>query len=238
MKKKLIIVSNDGERKYATYLQQLVSALDDEDGKQVGVKDGSVDATIWDEKRFNDNEYAISSSNKILFVGWNDTANMNTTNMSDSFSACGMHYGRLGNRAYMRVEADSLNADNLDEFKQLCEKYGKTFEDELNLRYSPGKDEELGNKFEDHARAAAEAAAIPLLGPLGCAAAYAAESDKPTSRTAGRYPWLQKFYLWQGKRNCCLTCPLPPVDSFQTHRQNEVCKLVPAHGENDQRSDR
>ncbi len=152
MKKKLIIVSNDGERKYATYLQQLVSALDDEDGKQVGVKDGSVDATIWDEKRFNDNEYAISSSNKILFVGWNDTANMNTTNMSDSFSACGMHYGRLGNRAYMRVEADSLNADNLDEFKQLCEKYGKTFEDELNLRYSPGKDEELGNKFEDHAR--------------------------------------------------------------------------------------
>lgn len=91
MKKKLIIVSNDGERKYATYLQQLVSALDDEDGKQVGVKDGSVDATIWDEKRFNDNEYAISSSNKILFVGWNDTANMNTTNMSDSFSACGMH---------------------------------------------------------------------------------------------------------------------------------------------------
>lgn len=28
MKKKLIIVSNDGERKYATYLQQLVSALD------------------------------------------------------------------------------------------------------------------------------------------------------------------------------------------------------------------
>lgn len=162
MKKKLIIVSNDGERKYATYLQQLVSSLDDEDGGQIGVKDGSVDAVIWDEKRFNDNEYGISSSNKILFVGWNDTANMNTTNMSDSFSACGMHYGRLGNRAYMRVEADSLNADNLDEFKRLCEKYGKTFDDEL------------GSKPEDHARAAAEAAAIPLLGPLGCAAAYAA----------------------------------------------------------------
>lgn len=181
MKKRLIIVCNEEVRKYATYLQQLVSALDDEDGEQVGVKDGSVEAVIWDEKRFNDNEYGISSSNKILFVGWNDTANMNTTNMSDSFSACGMHYGRLGNRAYMRVEADSLNADNQDEFGQLCEKYGKTFDDELNLKYSPSRDEELGNKPEDHAKAVAEAAAIPLIGPLGHAAAYAAAKASGTA---------------------------------------------------------
>ena len=173
MKKKLIIVCNREVHKYATYLMQLISSFDDKEDCQVGVKDGSIEAVIWDEDHFNDNASTISSSNKILFIGWNDTANMNTTNMSDSFSACGMHYGWLGSRAYMRVEADSLNADNYEEFKQLCEKYGKTFNDELNFKYSPKKDEELGNKPVDHAVAVAEAAAIPLIGPLGCAVAFA-----------------------------------------------------------------
>ena len=46
MKKKLIIVSNESDRKYATYLQQLISAFDDSDDKQVGTKDGSVDAVV------------------------------------------------------------------------------------------------------------------------------------------------------------------------------------------------
>ena len=50
MKKQLIIVANDEYLKYATYLQGLISSTDDEEGRHVGTKDGSVSAVIWDEE--------------------------------------------------------------------------------------------------------------------------------------------------------------------------------------------
>ena len=136
MKKKLIIVSNESDRKYATYLQQLISAFDDSDDKQVGTKDGSVDAVVWDEKHYRDNLNCLNSTNHILFIGDNESAREARSNMNVKFYAVGMSYGWLGAQAYMLVDDGSLNKDNYGEFKELCEKYGKTFKKELDLHFS------------------------------------------------------------------------------------------------------
>ena len=57
MAKSLIIVSGENEKVYAELLLSLVTLIDDdkENGKVVGIKDGSVNATIWSEKIYEDN---------------------------------------------------------------------------------------------------------------------------------------------------------------------------------------
>ena len=69
MSKQLIIVCGDSEKKYAMYLQQLVSTRDDKEDEQIGTKDGAVNAVIWNEKQYEDNRIKLSSTNNILFIG-------------------------------------------------------------------------------------------------------------------------------------------------------------------------
>lgn len=137
MKKTLIMVCNDADRKYATYIQQLISAFDDSEDGQVGTKDGSVDAVIWDEKHYRDNLKSLNSTNHILFIGNTDCAKEARRNMDMTFDKLGMKYGWLGTQAFMFVEDNSLNRDNLEEFKALCAEYGKSFEKDLDLHFSP-----------------------------------------------------------------------------------------------------
>lgn len=146
MKKTLIIVCDDADKKYATYIQQLISAFDDTDDSQVGTKDGAVDAVIWDEKHYRDNLKSLNSTNHILFIGNTDSAKAARCNMDTKFSELGMKYGWLGSQAFMFVEDGSLNKDNLDDFKALCSKYGKSFEKELDLHFSP---KELDSAMND-----------------------------------------------------------------------------------------
>lgn len=60
--KKLIIVTDEKNKPYANYLMALVSAKDDKEGEVVGVADGSVEAVVWSEKAFADNEPTLSSN--------------------------------------------------------------------------------------------------------------------------------------------------------------------------------
>ncbi len=69
MKKQLIIVANDEYLKYATYLQGLISSTDDEEGRHVGTKDGSVSAVIWDEEHHKANLKSLTSGNPVVFFG-------------------------------------------------------------------------------------------------------------------------------------------------------------------------
>lgn len=71
MAKSLIIVSGENEKVYAELLLSLVTLIDDdkENGKVVGIKDGSVNATIWSEKIYEDNNPQMTSSTKIVFLG-------------------------------------------------------------------------------------------------------------------------------------------------------------------------
>lgn len=101
MRKSLIIVCGDSDRKYATYIQQLISAFDDEGDEIVGTRDGSVDAVVWDEKHYLDNMKKLNSSNHILFIGDTNVAKEARCNMDVRFDELGMSYGWLGTQAFM-----------------------------------------------------------------------------------------------------------------------------------------
>lgn len=126
LKKKLIIVSDDDTKKYATYLMQLISSKDDCE-EIVGIKDGSVDATIWSEKQYLDSLGTLTTSTYVLFVGNGKAAKLARENMLHEFDKLGMHFGWLGTQGCMYVDDASLNRDNYSEFEALCEKYGKEF---------------------------------------------------------------------------------------------------------------
>ena len=130
MSQKLIIVCNDAEKKYAIYLQQLVSAEDDEEGKQVGTRDGAVTAAIYSEKQYEANLSQLSSSNYILFVGNTDVAKAARANMKERYCECGMHYGWLGRQAFMYADSNEFERSDTERFKAVCEQYGKSFADE------------------------------------------------------------------------------------------------------------
>lgn len=128
MQKKLIIVCEESERKYASYLQQLVSAADDEDGKQVGTKDGEVSAAIFSEKQYEDNLHQLTSTNHVLFIGNGKIARAARANMDERFAECGMHFGWLGHQAYMYADAGEFKRSDSPKFQTICEKYGKSFD--------------------------------------------------------------------------------------------------------------
>ncbi len=162
---KLIIVCDDSTEKYANYLLQLVSAKDDEDGEIVGTKDGSVEATIWNEVQYEDNKPKLSSKAYVLFMGDSKLARARRETMTERYHEVGMHYGWLGSQAFLYVDDKSLNADNYEDFKEICEKYGKEFKKDLDLRFSPSRfDEKVEDKGEVAKEAAivAAAAAAPL----------------------------------------------------------------------------
>lgn len=132
LKKKLIIVCDDDTKKYATYLMQLISSYDDSE-EIIGIKDGSVDATIWSEKHYLDSLGTLTTSTYVLFVGNGKAARLARENMQHEFDELGMHFGWLGTQGCMYVEDASLDRDNYPEFETLCEKYGKEFEGAIAL---------------------------------------------------------------------------------------------------------
>ena len=76
MVKKLIIVTGEKETAYAELLSSLISLKDDdmENNQIVGIKDGSVEAVVWNEAVYNDNKPQLGSNTKLIFVGKNKTS--------------------------------------------------------------------------------------------------------------------------------------------------------------------
>lgn len=138
MSYKLTIVCDEKEKKYATYLQQLLSALDDETDKQVGTKDGMVTAAILNEQQYEDNLSQLSSSNYILFMGNSDAAKAARANMDEKYCECGMHYGWLGRQAYMYAEPGEFSRDDIEKLRAICEQYGKNLKESIG-KFSDGR---------------------------------------------------------------------------------------------------
>ncbi len=165
MKKKLIVVCDEACEKYGVYLQQLVSASDDKEGEVVGTKDGAVEAVVWNEKQYEDNKLKLSSAQSILFMGNGKLASARRETMEEKYGEAGMHYGWLGSQAYLYVEDGSLNADNHNDFKRICDEHGKKFKKELNLRFNPSK---MSEQTSDPKQLAKDAAvvAVAVTAPL------------------------------------------------------------------------
>lgn len=141
-KKKLIIVYDTETEKQAYYLLQMISNSDDTDEKSVGVKDGTVDATMWDEKRYVDNRPGLSSATYVLFMGNGSIAKMARAHIPEVYGNIGMHYGWLGTQGFLYVDDASLDRGNYPEFEGLCRDYRLPLEKPLALLKAKHSDEE------------------------------------------------------------------------------------------------
>lgn len=127
-KTQLIIVCTEKTRKYANYLIQLIGMKDDTDDNTVGLKDGSVEAAIWDEKHYKDNLHKFNPYINILFIGSNKMIKDEAANMDEVFNSYGMKFKSLGHRAAMYVEDKLLSKEDYEAFIDLCNKYKKSIE--------------------------------------------------------------------------------------------------------------
>lgn len=130
MGKKLFIIDNEKESAYAILLLQLISAKDDdlETGKVVGIKDGSVDASLWSEKEYKDSRAKIVSSNKIMFVGLSDTSKAISKNIvyDKELSKWGIYIGWCGNIGVIYADPKILYKDR-SAYNDFYEEYVSVF---------------------------------------------------------------------------------------------------------------
>lgn len=117
---KLIIVCESKMKVHANLLLQLIGSKDDKDDIIVGSKDGSVEATVWEEKEYIANEPKLSSNTNIVFIGDSKSANTFIPNLVYRFDKYGVRLGWRGNRAVIYVEGRMLKKDEYDNFITYC----------------------------------------------------------------------------------------------------------------------
>lgn len=127
-KKKIIIVCDAKTEKYGKYMMMLISLVDDKEDATVGLKDGTVEAVLWDEKTYKANSPTLPSSSNVIFIGNSKLAKSEGTYMTEGFNKGGMHFLSLGSRAVAKVDDRLPKEDEYEEFLTLCGKYEKRFE--------------------------------------------------------------------------------------------------------------
>lgn len=139
-KKKLIIVCATQRKAYGNLLAQLISAKDDCGENVVGCKDGSVIATVWDDKQYADNEPTLSTEQCVLFIGKSKGSKHALAALEDYevFSRHGTRFYRHGNRAGITVDNRLLSQAEYDEFLEYASLCGKEFKDRVNVKAARG----------------------------------------------------------------------------------------------------
>lgn len=153
----LIIVCDEKTLKTANYLVQLISLKDDHEENVVGIKDGSVNAVIWLEKNYHDNQATLSSNAHVLFIGDSKIAKSQRTSIVEKHNAHGMIYGWLGKRAVMYIDKPAIKQEEYADFQE----YAKQYKDKV---------ETLITKLDAEGilqEAAIGAALLVWLGPIG-----------------------------------------------------------------------
>lgn len=65
---KVIIVSDNARQENANFLAQLISRKDDNGDSVLGIKDGSLETSVWTEKIYEGNKMQLPSSAKVIFL--------------------------------------------------------------------------------------------------------------------------------------------------------------------------
>lgn len=120
--KKVILVCDDSTKEYANYLLQLISSKDDKE-EIVGIKDGTVDASVWTEKQYLDNKPNMSSKQFVIFFGDSKLVKEETTYMKSKFKMYGMEFSYLGRRAILRVDDKKIDEKAYKNFLNLADSY-------------------------------------------------------------------------------------------------------------------
>ena len=133
-KKQLIIVTDEKNESYAQLLAAMVATDDDEKGEGnemgriVGVKDGSVQATIWKEKHYRDTQPTITSNLFLTYIGDNPTTMKvaSSVKFESELEHFGIKIGTLGNNAVIFCEKKALHKQStydafFEEYQRITE---------------------------------------------------------------------------------------------------------------------
>ena len=114
MVKKLIIVTGDKETVYAELLSSLITLKDDdiENNTVVGIKDGSVEAVVWNEDIYNDNKAQLGSNTKLIFIGKNKSSEavIPSIRFDKDMTKYGVYVGSIGNKAVLYIESNTTES--------------------------------------------------------------------------------------------------------------------------------
>lgn len=137
--KSLIIVCAENTQKYGNYLMQLIGLKDDENGRIVGIEDGSVEAALWTEEEFEANRPTITSAQKIIFIGDSKGMKAERANMDCIFNEYGLHIDRLGNHGALYINEKFMNKEEYEGFLNFAKGYQKDYENVSKKLYSAAK---------------------------------------------------------------------------------------------------
>lgn len=139
--KKLIIVVDDKTSTYGELLSALITMKDDKvdengsllDEGVVGIQDGSVEAVVWNEKIYSDNQAQLGSNNKIIFIGATDAAKpvMANINFENEFSQYGVYFGSLGNKAVIYADRKAVSKKQV--YDAFVDAYSQLSSGKLNV---------------------------------------------------------------------------------------------------------
>ena len=180
--KKLIVVTDEKNKPYANYLIALISAKDDKEGEVVGIADGSVEAVVWSEKNFTDNEPTLSSSAHVLFVGDTKLSKVQRGGLNIKYDDFGLKYGWLGKRAVMYVDRIITSVVEYNRFYEYACKYQENFTKAIERKTVQIQGEMVDVDEKEYKKlhvknvpavAALAALVLPITGTVGTVAAAA-----------------------------------------------------------------
>lgn len=139
----VVIVEAKGSGKYAKQLYNMIGTRDDEGETIVGPRDGTVQASIFDENKFKCNQ--LSSEQKVIFVGnpkfAKDYLEALDSLATDKLDAHGVHIRIGGKHASIAVDGGAGNKEAYWRFLDFAPSKGQDLPDLMaKLRRKAGDD--------------------------------------------------------------------------------------------------
>ena len=174
-KTQLILATDTKHEKYAQLLAAMVTANDDVVGEDrertqiVGVKDGTVKATIWLEKEYKDSRATTTTNDHFIFIGDNPTTQslQSVALFEPELKAYGIQVGTVGNNALVFCDKKEIHKQKtydsfFAEYQRLTETlkvaYGNVSEQKkaknVGEKINAGVNTTIGKGFTGVAKAA------------------------------------------------------------------------------------
>lgn len=192
---KLLIVYKDKDEVALNQLRKLIDTKDDEEGGRViGTRDGSIKVVSWNEKTWLDNKKAGNTGDlddKILFLGDIKGVDKLIPTLDKKECGHGVYYGFSGKQAVimvdgMKIASPKAYASFLEDLKKVCD--AETVNKKLHFDLN-----NIGNTAKSGIKSAVIAALSPIVG-VGVAVSDVI-SDNKTCRIQQLLYGVAKLYF-------------------------------------------
>lgn len=119
-KKVILVAHEEPEEDICAELIKALIATKDDKGEDdiVGVKDGSVEASIWNYSAYEESEKTLSSSQKVICIGKSKKTSAIINITTPRFEMFGMKYGWCGNTAILYIDKKPLKVAEYEAFRK------------------------------------------------------------------------------------------------------------------------